>query len=417
MPFLDRRRARTLMQEAGIDALVLFQPENFSYATGGAGGVAAMWRRGGASIAVVPSDPQSALPVVVGDLDAAYLRAAASELDIRAHPIWIDTVDLTDIPRDGRPTVDIVQDGYRRASGANHVRPRPTTFDLAAALGLLRDVLGEYGLDGARLGIDLEFLPAADYFAVAEALPEASLVDGSALVRRLRSIKTPAEIERLRRGCALAEAGLARLTAGVATGQSRREVSALWRAGVAEAVAAGGVTDLTGQWDYVSVGPDPWGSGGTVVPGAVIKADVGCIIGGYSSDGARSYSFGPADPVARDVYAALRDAFETGIAAIRPGVALSEVYERTAAVMHRAGYEGYRRGHFGHGLGASVGMEEWPFIAADSDVVAEPGMVLAFETPFYATGIGSLTIEDQLLVTESGIEVMSTVPREFLELG
>src|SRR6476646_788811 len=99
MPFLDHSRARRLMQQAGIDALVLFQPENFSYATGAGGGVASMWRRGGAGIALVPSDP-GVLPVVVGDLDAIYLRDR-TDLDIREHRIWIETVDISGLPREG----------------------------------------------------------------------------------------------------------------------------------------------------------------------------------------------------------------------------------------------------------------------------------------------------------------------------
>ena len=236
-------------------------------------------------------------------------------------------------------------------------------------------------------------------------------------MRRLRAIKSPEEVERLRRGCALAEAGLAHLVSGITEGQSRAEVSNLWRAGVADAVRERGVADLTGHWDFVSVGADPWAKNGLVVRGALVKADVGCVIGGYSSDSARSYSFGPADPVACAIYDVLREAFETGIATIRPGVALRDVYALTSAVMHRAGFTGYSRGHFGHSVGASVGMEEWPFISVDSAVIIEPGMVLAFETPFYANGIGSLMIEDQLLVTETGAEVMNTLPRELVDVS
>jgi Xaa-Pro dipeptidase len=154
-----------------------------------------------------------------------------------------------------------------------------------------------------------------------------------------------------------------------------------------------------------------------VEAGAVIKADVGCLIGGYSSDMARTYAFGRPEPLARDIFAALADAFETGFATIRPGVALRDVHAATLAAMNASGYLGYRRGHFGHGLGASVGSEEWPFIAADSDAVAEPGMMLAFETPFYGKGVGALMIEDQLLVTETGIERISQLPRGLVELG
>ncbi len=84
--------------------------------------------------------------------------------------------------------------------------------------------------------------------------------------------------------------------------------------------------------------------------------------------------------------------------------------------MIQRAFPGYQRGHFGHSVGASVGSEEWPFISAGSDIVIEPGMVLAFETPFYGNGVGALMIEDQMLVTETGVEVMNTLPRALVRI-
>ena len=91
--------------------------------------------------------------------------------------------------------------------------------------------------------------------------------------------------------------------------------------------------------------------------------------------------------------------------------AFTEIHAATIAVIHAAGFTGYSRGHFGHSLGADVGMEEWPFLSADSTELVESGMVLAFETPFYGKGIGALMIEDQLLVTEAGPVSMNRLPR------
>ncbi|MFN3645333.1 MAG: M24 family metallopeptidase [Gemmobacter sp.] len=79
-----------------------------------------------------------------------------------------------------------------------------------------------------------------------------------------------------------------------------------------------------------------------------------------------------------------------------------------------AGLAGDSRGHFGHGLGASLGSEDWPFISAPTDVLAEPGMMLAFECPFYATGLGGFFIEDMVLVTETGAETLNRLPTDFV---
>ena len=101
----------------------------------------------------------------------------------------------------------------------------------------------------------------------------------------------------------------------------------------------------------------------------------------------------------------------------KPGVPLADIYRTTSTTMWTLGYETYNRGHFGHGVGASIWSEEAPFISATSDAVLEPGMVMAFETPWYIDGLGGLIIEDQVLITESGCEVMAPMPRDIIRVG
>jgi Xaa-Pro aminopeptidase len=418
MSDLDRSRAQRLLNERGLDALVLTQPESFSYATGLPAGVPAMWRRAGGATALIPADAGARIGAVIGELNADVLARRAPEIDIRTHPLWIDLVDISGIDTAGLDPAALVTEAYRRENGGEAVfPPRPTTFSASGAFAVLGELLRERGLARARIGIDLEFMPAADFATLRRALPDIDWVDASEVVRRLRAIKSAREIDCVRRACALADAGFHALTAGIRLGSTPQDMTRLWREGVAVAASARGEAGLTGMWDYMSVGSDPWSGGGSLVPGAILKADVGCIVEGYNSDTARSYVFGEPDPIARDVHAALEDAFEAGLAAIRPGVAMREVFEVTAGAMRAAGYPGYRRGHYGHSIGASVGSEEWPFFAADSDVILEPGMTLAFETPFYGKGIGALTIEDSLLVTPTGIEVFNALPRGLVRLG
>lgn len=418
MSDLDRQRVRRLLNERGLDALVLTQPENFLYATGLPAGVPAMWRRAGGATALVPSDPAARIGAVVGDLNADVLARRAPEIDLRTHPLWIDLVDIEGLDPAGVDTAALVTEAYRRDNGGEaSFPPRPTTYSAAGAFAVLGDLLRENGLARARIGIDLEFMPAADFITLKQTLPEVEWVDGSEVVRRLRMVKSAREIDCVRRACALSDAGFHALAAGIEAGHTPRDMTRLWRDGVAAAVRERGETGLTGLWDYMSVGADPWSGGGSVTPGAILKADVGCIVEGYNSDTARSYVFGEPDRIARDVHTALEIAYAAGLEAIRPGALMRDVFEVTVGAMRAAGYPGYRRGHYGHSIGASVGSEEWPFFAADSDVVLEPGMTLAFETPFYGKGIGALTIEDSLLVTASGIEILNDLPRHLVRLG
>ncbi len=117
MSHLDRQRAARLMRESDVDALVLFQPENFAYATGAAPGVAAMWRRAGGAVAIVPSNAARVV-AIVGDLNATAVAHQSPDLNVRSHRLWVDTVDVTNVARDGRSAAAIVADAYARQSRA-----------------------------------------------------------------------------------------------------------------------------------------------------------------------------------------------------------------------------------------------------------------------------------------------------------
>lgn len=408
MSDIDRHYAERLMREAGLDALALFQPEAFQYAIGAPAGVATMWGRAGAAIALVPSDSAAGLAAVASDHASGPILKAVPDIDLRTHRIWIDMLDLT-----GVQTVPQIDEAYQRLGSAG---PRPETFDRSACFNLLGDVLKERGLDGARIGADLEFMPAADFEALKQALPGVRWTDGSDVLRRMRAIKSQHEIERLRRAAKAAEAGLVRMAAAVKPGVSLGELSSAWKAGAQAAAIEGGFV-LSGHWDFISVGADLSDMSAVVTPGALIKADVGTLVGGYSSDGARTFAHGPASPLARDIFKALENAFAAGLEQLRPGNTFGAVHAAMIASMRKDGFTEYYRGHFGHSVGGSVGIEEWPFFSSGNPEIILPNMVVALETPFYGQGLGALMIEDQFLIAETGAECMNTLPRTLRDLS
>lgn len=408
MSDIDRSRAQQLMREADIDALVLFQPEAFRYAVGAHAGVATMWGRAGSAIALVPADAGAGLAAVVSDHAAPLVRRAAPDIDLRCHRIWIDMVDLS-----GAETITQVDEAYRRNNSGG---PRPETFDRAACFTLLADLLRERGLSSARIGADLEFMPAADFFALRQALPDVNWIDGSTVLKRLRAVKSEREIKLLRQAAAAAEAGLVEMAAAVRPGAALGQLSAAWKSG-AQAYATKSGFSLSGQWDYISVGPALSDMTAKVTPGALIKADVGTLVDGYSSDGARTFSWGPVSPLAADIFKALEAAFAAGLEAVRPGNSFGAVHAAMLASMRGQGFSEYYRGHFGHSVGGGVGIEEWPFFSHDNAEIILPGMVVALEAPFYGEGLGALMIEDQFLVTSSGAECMNNLPRTLRDLS
>lgn len=417
MGYLDRGRAAGLLADAGIDALVVLSPENFAYVTGAGPGPVAMWRRAGGAVALVPADAGAAPAAVVPDSLEGPFRAATGIADVRTHVIWMDALDLdADAATAAGPDLAARVAAAARRAGRPQGLTRPATYEPRRAFALLRETLAERGLLRARLGVELDFVPVADFALLRDVVPEAEWVDSGPVFERLRAVKTTREIDRLRTALELSETGLAALARAIAPGAGPGGLARTWRDAATEAASAQGAP-LTGSWHYISVGPDPWSATSRLAPGGLVKADVGCVVDGYSSDCARTFVLGAAPAAATAVYGAMRDAWETGRAELRPGRLLSDVHRATTAAMRRAGFPDYARGHFGHSVGAMLSIEEWPYIAADSAVAIEPGMVLSYEIPWYLGGLGAFMLEDQFLITGDGAESMNRLPRDLVAVA
>lgn len=406
--YLDRRRAAALMAQDGLDAILLVQPESIVYATGAHPGVATLWRRAGAAAVLVPADPATPLAAVVGDLQAASFQQVSGIADVRSHPIWVEAIQPS-----AEPTIQAIHAAQAaRAPGFE----RPATFDAGRALGLVRDIMGERGLAHGRIGLELGFVSVADMAAFRDALPDVEWVDTSPLVARLRMVKAPAEIALLRNAAELTAHGLDRLLQALRPGLAADDMEAIWREAVQVEASRRGLSRSVTGWAYIAVGPDGFAKGGPACRGDVVKMDVGAVVGGYSADMARTAVIGPASPDQKAVHAALLQALDAALGALRPGRPLREAHEAATKAMARVGFAGFSRGHFGHGLGASIFSEEWPFISADCEVLLEPRMVLAVEAPWYIKGLGGFIIEDQVLVTEAGLEPLAELRRDLLSI-
>lgn len=412
MPALDRLRAERLMADAGFDALLLLSPESFRHATGAPAGVGTMWRRAGAVAVLVPADASTPEMAVASDLFAPAFRAASPIADLRTTPLWVETTDL-DADAEGDLAARVAF--ANRIAGRSAHFTRPTTFEAGLCYQHVIAALAERGIGpGSRIAVELSAISARDLPDLQAVLKDYRLEDGSDIAARLKMIKTADEISWLRQAVELSEHGIAALRDNARTGMSRREIAALW---IDAVKAASPGPSLTGTWDYVSVGKDPWGGEATATEGDIVKVDVGCLIHGYTSDTGRTFVFGAPSDDARRVHEALAAGFAAGEALLQPGTPLREIHRAATAAIHAAGFPEFSRGHFGHGLGASLGSEEWPFIAADSDVIAEPGMVLAFECPWYLTGLGGFILENQYLITETGAENMNRMPVDLVTIG
>ncbi|AZO40330.1 aminopeptidase P family protein [Mesorhizobium sp. M7D.F.Ca.US.005.01.1.1] len=411
--FVDRERAAQLMERAGIKALVLCAPEAFHYATGASIGPAGLFRRAGAGFVVIPAGRDLPIGVVVADFNAGQLQRALSDVVIRSHPIWIETATF-DASRPAQGLARRIVAGFG-SSGWTPAITRPATFELANSVHELKQILTGFGLERARIGVDLDFVPAADFSAMQALLPGCTMVDGSAVLDRLRAIKSPREIDLLQQGIILSEAGLERLQVDAMAGMRQADLIALYRQGVT--TAAAGLAHPVATAEYVTLGARAKSTDAKAMPGDPLKCDMVCTVGGYASDMSRNFTFGPPSAEQAELHAIAERAFDDGLASLVPGTALTHVHRVATDSLARQGLRSYRRGHFGHGVGQSVFSEQWPFIAADSDVVIEAGMVLAFEIPLYIDSLASFNLEDQFLITPDGPVAMNRLPRRLETIG
>jgi Xaa-Pro aminopeptidase len=152
--------------------------------------------------------------------------------------------------------------------------------------------------------------------------------------------------------------------------------------------------------------------------GDLVVLDFGGVLDGYCCDLTRTVSIGPPSSEARRLYSAVYDAQQAALAAVRPGIETSAVDAAARQVLEDRGL-GAAFGHgTGHGLGLDI-HEEPRLTRPRPDVPSvplEPGMVFTIEPGAYLRGFGGVRIEDDVLVTGAGHELLTTVPRELLAL-
>jgi len=145
-----------------------------------------------------------------------------------------------------------------------------------------------------------------------------------------------------------------------------------------------------------------------------VVCDFGVILSGYCSDRTRTVYVGRPTSEDRRVYEAVREAQERAIEAVKPGVSVAEVDQAARNVLKQHGLAR----HFTHSTGHGVGLEihESPRIAAGQNEILRPGMAITVEPGVYLTGRGGVRIEDMVVVTERGREVLAPASKELITI-
>lgn len=148
-------------------------------------------------------------------------------------------------------------------------------------------------------------------------------------------------------------------------------------------------------------------------PGDFVTLDFGAEVNGYCSDITRTVVIGKATEEQRRIYQTVLEAQRRAIEAIKPGVKGCDVDAIARQVIADAGYGDYFTHSLGHSIGLSV--HDGMGFAQKSEIVLEPGMVFTVEPGIYIEGFGGVRIEDDVLVTEEGVEVLTHAPKDLME--
>jgi Xaa-Pro aminopeptidase len=165
-----------------------------------------------------------------------------------------------------------------------------------------------------------------------------------------------------------------------------------------------------------TIGPNTARDDTVVTEGDVIWMDCGVTVDGYQADIGRTVALGSVDPLTRRIADALAAGGSAGYERLAVGTAMNEVFAATQDAVRKNGLGTYTRGHVGHAIGTGGG-EHHPFISPQEAKTFEPGMVFAFERPFYLRGHGGFQFEDNLVVHEDRIEVLNVLPQGLLISG
>ncbi|HTA25921.1 MAG TPA: Xaa-Pro peptidase family protein [Terriglobales bacterium] len=356
-----QRRLQNLLATHGLDALLLTHPANVRYLCGFTGSAGA----------VVISESKS-----VFFTDGRYKEQASLEVQ-----------------------------------GSRIVVTRKSPL-AAAAEWLMRNAK-KLGLKA--LGIEAEHLTVAERSRLVKAMPSSlRLREAPVLVEQARMIKDAEEIERLRTAVLLGSRLFDVVLKAIRPGVKETEVAAELEYAARQAGADAMSFDTIIASGTRSALPHGRASGSVIPANGFVVCDFGVILAGYCSDMTRTVHVGQPNAEMRRIYAAVRDAQQAALEMVSAGVSTGEVDQSARKVLRNKGLAK----HFTHSTGHGVGLEihEAPRLAAGQKDALQAGMVITIEPGAYIPGVGGVRIEDMVLVTDNGCQILTPTGKELITI-
>jgi Xaa-Pro dipeptidase len=380
-------RLREAMRQEGFDALVLRLPENVAYLSGA-------WCGRGLSYLVFPLEKDPILIHPAGEsLPSTWVR------DVRFYK-WESFQHL----------------GSSLELGARHVR------SALSDVGLQSGVVGvEEGWElvlSSSLRYETNIIGEKTFTFLRQKLNPLILRNSSQLITKARSIKTPQEVEMLRKANRVARVGLQTFHDNLKIGLREVELStkieqAIVREGVLK-YRANRVTACaflaSGRNTAYAYKYAPYNGRRKLHRGDLVMLELDVVADGYSSDTTRTFVVGKPSKKQRSHLEAVLDSESAAISSIRAGVRAAEIAKISIGIIQKRGLAAYLVHRLGHGIGVGI-HEPIPALHIESEDILLPGMVHSVEPGIYGSKIGGIRIEDDILDTERGAEYLSDFPR------
>ncbi len=266
----------------------------------------------------------------------------------------------------------------------------------------------------ARIGVEGLRMRLMEARYLERYAPGCELVSADDVLSDLRARKDAREVDQMRRAVDVVETALRATLDQIEIGMTEREVAGVLMAEILHAGGEGVPFEPIVVAGPNAASPHARPSDRPIRAGETIVIDCGAVVGGYASDITRTVALENLPEEMVRVYEVVREANAAGRERAGPGVAAEEVDRAARAVIEAAGYGEFFIHRTGHGLGLEV--HEPPYIVAGNQEPLQPGMTFTVEPGIYLPGKGGVRIEDDVLITPTGAESLTTFPRDLIVL-